>query len=351
MRILLVHPGASWSVHDVWAGFYAALERRADVEVIQYALDGRIGFAGSWLSLLYKRNKAKGMTKPTMADTLYLAAQGILERALRFEADWMLVVAGTYVMPDMYDLLRRAHIKVAVLLTESPYDYAQETEIAKRVDVVFTNERTSVPVFAEHCRAHYYQHAQDPARHGLPSAPLSDEVRAHDVVFVGTGWEERVDLLAAIDWSGVDLGLYGGWGLLGSRHALRKHLVNGIVANEITTALYRRAKIGLNLHRTALGWGRGVKHIGTAESMNPRCYELAAAGCFFLTDYRPEVGEVFGDVVPTFKTAQEAEALIRYYLAHEDERRELGARLPGLVAGHTFDDRAAKVMDILSQER
>jgi spore maturation protein CgeB len=345
VKVLLVHPGATWAVHDVWRGFYEALSRREDVEVVQYALDGRIGFAGSWLHLLHRRNKANGMPKPTQADILYLAAQGILERALRFDVDWVLVVAGTYIMPDTYDLMRKAGLKVAVVLTESPYDMRQEVEVAKRVSVVFTNERTAVPAFGAHCRAYYYQHAHDPARH----RPAEADVAAHDVVFVGTGWEERCELLGAMDWTGIDLGLYGSWGLLGSRHPLRRHLCGGVIGNDVTAALYGRAKIGLNLHRTALGWGRGVEHVSGAESMNPRCYELAACGRFFITDHRAEVGEVFGDVVPTFETPLEAEALIRHYLARDSEREAVAAQLPGLVAYHTFDARVNDVIAVLKE--
>ena len=194
MRLLCVHPGASWATADLFTGLYPALKRHG-VETVEYALDGRIAFAGSWLSALYRRNKAGGMPKPTMADTLYLAEQGILERAFRFGVDWVLVIAGTYVLPDVYDLMRRAGLRVAVLLTESPYDMANEIEIAKHVNIVFTNERTAVPIFAEHCPAYYYQHAIDPAKHD-PAGDDDDTVATHDVVFVGTGWPERIELLA-----------------------------------------------------------------------------------------------------------------------------------------------------------
>lgn len=349
MRLLCVHPGASWATADLFTGLYPALKRHG-VETVEYALDGRIAFAGSWLSALYRRNKAGGMPKPTMADTLYLAEQGILERAFRFGVDWVLVIAGTYVLPDVYDLMRRAGLRVAVLLTESPYDMANEIEIAKRVNLVFTNERTAVPIFAEHCPAYYYQHAIDPAKHD-PAGDDDDTVATHDVVFVGTGWPERIELLSAIDWTGIDLGLYGMWSMLGSRHRLRRHLRGNIVPNETTAALYRRAKIGLNLHRASVDFTRDSARIAGAESMNPRCYELAACGRFFITDARPEVAEVFGDAVPTFETPEELERLIRHYLAHDAERERIAARLPGMVAGHNFYERARQIVSVLQQER
>ena len=55
---------------------------------------------------------------------------------------------------------------------------------------------------------HYLPVGYDPAQHG---PQMNGEAPAHDVVFVGTGFESRVALLSQVDWSGIDLGLYGAW--------------------------------------------------------------------------------------------------------------------------------------------
>lgn len=343
VKILLVHPGALWSTHDVWQGVATALEK-AGVEVVQYAMDARISFAGSWLTKIYRDNGTKG--KPHPADIIYLAGHGLVERALRHMVDWVLIIAGGYVHPDIVVLLRRARLKVAVLLTESPYANEDEALMAERCNVVWTNERTSVPFFEQFCKSvHYWQHAIDPGRH-MPESN-GDAAISHDVVFVGTGWIERQELLHDIDWTGIDFGLYGGWALMGSRNRLREHLRGAFITNSTTAELYRRAKIGLNLHRTSMGWGREVEHTKTAESLNPRCYELAACGCFFICDKRAELSDVFGGLVPTFETAREAGELLRYYLAHESERAWIAMLLPDKVREHTFDHRVAEMLKVL----
>ena len=345
LKILLVHPGATWSTHDVWWGVSDAL-KCAGVEIVQYAMDARISFAGDWLTRIYRRNKAKGMLRPQPVDTLYLAGQGMIERALRHMVDWVFIISGTFIHPDILVVLRRARLKVAVLLTESPYTDGREKLLAERCNLLWTNERTSVPFFEQFCdHVYYWQHALDPERHS-PESNGSD-VSHHDVVFVGTGFIERQRLLHDIDWDGIDFGLYGGWELMGSRNRLRKYLHHEIVKNSVTAELYRQAKIGLNLHRTSIGWGREVNHIETAESVNPRCYELAACGCFFICDRRAELSDLFGDLVPTFDTAREAGDLIRHYLAHGDERAEIAARLPAKVREHTFDHRIEGMLRIL----
>ena len=121
--------------------------------------------------------------------------------------------------------------------------------MAELVDVVWTNERTSVASALPNAR--YLRHAYDPARHRPLSEPGRD-VPAHDVVFVGTLWQERIDLLSAVDWSGIDLGIYGSADLFDDRFPspdnarkrtiLEPYLHIGFVDNERTTALYRAAK-------------------------------------------------------------------------------------------------------------
>ena len=124
-------------------------------------------------------------------------------------------------------------------------------------------------------------------------------VLAHDVVFVGTGFDSRVALLSAVDWSGIDLGLYGAWGEVGQGHPLAPSLHPGLVDNARAGALYRKARIGLNLYRATGG--------PVAESLNPRAYELAADGVFTIAQPRAEQTERFNGSIATFTTAGELE--------------------------------------------
>src|SRR6185369_10138735 len=168
---------------------------------------------------------------------------------------------------------------------------------------------------------------------------------SHDVVFVGSGFPERIDWFNAIDWTGIDLGLYGTWKGLGLKKQVKACIRMGQVNNEYAAGLYRRAKIGLNLYRTHQGWGANRTRITTvAESLSPRAYELAACGAFHLSDYRAEVVEQFGDLVPTFTTPQEAAALIRLWLNDSDGRARVSAALPATVAEASWAERAKVVL-------
>ena len=349
MKVLLVHPGASWSIADMHRGIRKALERQ-HIEIVDYAMDGRLAHSSEFLTHVWKVGQKQGQhTEPPQApDFVYHASLGIIERALRHYVDWVFIISGMYVHGEVLGLLRRAGLRTAVILSESPYADEHEKVIAAAADIVFTNERTSLGTFAGLCHeVHYFQHAHDPEVH-RPTVDYEPNIASHDVVFVGTGFIERVNLLRGVNWDGIDLGLYGAWDLLGSRNRLRKHVCGGVTPNEVTAQLYRQAKIGLNLHRTSIGYGRKVEHVKGAESMNPRCYELAATGTFFISDGRAEVREVFGDAVPTFDTPQQLEELIRYWLAHDEERRLVAASLPELVRSHTFDNRVETILDVLA---
>jgi spore maturation protein CgeB len=344
VKLLVVHPGASSSTSDVADGLTYGLERHG-VELVRYRLDQRIDRSHRWLNYNWRKTQKKNpsIEKPTTADVFYQAGIGALEMGLRHQVDCVLVVSAMFLHPDVIILMKRAGLRVVVLFTESPYDQERELAVAKLVDGCWTSERTSVDAFAAvNPRSGYLQHAWHPERHGMVSA--NDDVPAHDVVFVGTGFHERIAWLDAIDWTGIDLGLYGNWQQLGSRNVLRRYVRDGVVDNVRAAALYRRAKIGLNLYRTSKGWGREAPAIANAESLNPRAYELARCGAFTLSTYRAEVPEVFGNLVPTCSESSEASDLIRQWLADPAGRARVQASVPACVAESSWVQRSTRVI-------
>jgi len=343
MRLLVVHPGASWATADVHRGVIAALERQG-VEVIQFALDKRIQASAGYLNWCWKHG-GKSVVKPTGADAIYLAASGVLERALRFQVDWVLSISSMYLRPEILLLARRAGLKTAVLFTESPYDDEWQLGFAPALNACWVNERSSVEKFRiTQPNTFYWQHAHDPQRHNPAVRYMGYDVLEHDVVFVGSGFPGRIKTLEGVDWQGIDLGLYGAWSLLGSRNRLRRHLRAAIIDNRMTSELYRKAKIGINIHRTARAFKRDTTYIESAESLNPRCYELAACGEFFVSDWRAELDDVFAGAVPVFRSSEELERLIRYWLPRDQEREKIGRQLSTLVRQHTFDNRVEKML-------
>jgi spore maturation protein CgeB len=350
VRLLLVGPGASWATADVAAGLKYGLEAHG-VELVHYALDTRIARAQSWLHYNWRQAKKRHpeVGKPNVADVFFQAGGEALIMALWQDVfrglDGVFLVSGMFVPLDVVMMMKRAQLRVFVLFTESPYDIEKELVMAKHVDGCWTNERSSVDAFrAVNPNSGYLAHAWHPDRHQPGIQPKDETVAAHDVVFVGSAFSERVEWLSAIDWTGIDLGLYGSWDGISKRHRLFPFVKGKQIDNATTAALYRRAKIGLNLYRTSIGWGRQAPKITHAESLNPRSYELAACGAFHLSTYRQEVAEVFGDLVPTFTTPFEAESLIRSWLADPEGRARVASQLPACVAESSWRERATTVI-------
>lgn len=319
LRILLVHPGCDISVNDVHAGVSDGL-RAAGCEVYDYALNKRIQADSAYLHYLWHKGK-KQCEKPTDAQVLYKAGEGLVTRALKLMPDVVIVVSAMYLHPNTLELMRRAGIKVAILFTESPYMDDAQARLIPWTCVAWTNERTSARLGMR-----YLRHAWHPAIHGPSDRRGDPSVPAHQVVFVGTAFQERVDLIEAVDWTGIDLALYGEWGLLSKRSPLKRFVKDGYIQNAHTAALYQRATIGLNLYRTSKGFGKDCGHIDAADSLNPRAYELAATGCFSISDYRAEVAEVFGEAVPTFRRPEDLRPLIDRWLQDDVGRARLTAQ-------------------------
>jgi spore maturation protein CgeB len=345
LRLLVVHPGASWATADVFWGLVHGLKYH-DVDVVAYRLDQRFEAARAALHWLWRTKKKTEPTleRPNAADVSYQASVGAMEMALRHRVDVVVVVSAMLLHPDVLILMKEAHLRVVVLFTESPYDHAAEMKVAKLVDGGWTNERSVLPAFrAVSPTFGYLPHAWDPLVHRT-DLPIDESVPAHDVVFVGTAFRERVRFFNAIDWTGIDLGLYGGWEKARLNKQVRKCVQGGPIANERAVLLYRRAKIGLNLYRTSQGWGPEAPAITHAESINPRAYELAACGTFFISDVRSESTEVFGACVPQFASPIEAAALIRRWLADDAGRQRMAASLPACVAEASWIHRARTVL-------
>jgi hypothetical protein len=397
--VLLWYPGSAVSTSDVAAGLQFGLEQ-AGVKVIPYKAEVEIAMASVGLTALWQKQGAPEDRRPNEADKIYRASKAVLADAVRARiehgVEWVFVVSGMYQHPDFYVFLRNCGFKVALFCTETPYDIEFELRACRHVDAVFTNERAALDVFrAVHPRVEYLPHAWHPGVHSVMTEASDENVPSHDVVFVGTYFQERIDFLASGDWSGIDLGLYGGtediedmaglieidpeWSRLrqvcmSSVNAVRRwwwkttnspgdtpevraarrllpYVRGRLLRNAKTAALYRRAKVGLNFHRTSKGYGPHVQRITHAESLNPRCYELAATGCYFVTDARDEAKDIFGDALDTFSSPKECESLIRRALSDESWRKARSEQCQRAVQPHTWVARTQIVLDAVARCR
>jgi spore maturation protein CgeB len=337
MRTCLVHSGHGFSTKDVGDGIAAGL-RANGVEVFEYPLHLTFEMA----ELLVSAAKTIGIApEGGYPDPIYLGTMGIPGYAMAKRVDLVLFVHGLNVPASIPETLRRGGYRTALYCTESPYETDTEASAAQFYDVVFTSERHAPRLFTNNRpdTVHYLPHAYNPATH-TPDGPRADPC---DVFFCGTRYPERDALLSGVDWTGINV---VDKTLDYQRQDMAKAL-SQIVENGVAASYYRSAKISLNQHRQITDFETRTTIIaGSAESLNPRAYEVPACGGFLLSDERAELGEIFGDSVPTYTDSASLSRLIRYYLAHEDERLALAGRQAKAVQSHSWAHRARTMIDL-----
>jgi spore maturation protein CgeB len=331
VRILFVWAAAVTATAEVSRGLRAALARLPDVEVTDFRTPRRLVYHGLALA---------NSDRPDLADDIELvsrlACEGIVAEALHRRSDLVVVTAGGGIHPLGLELCNRAGLPVAVVFTESPYEDDQQAVFARHCGHHFTNDRLS----ARERGWTYLPAAFDP-RVWRPVEP--DPALACDVLLSGTGWAERQAFLEQVDWTGIDLRLRGTWPGITKSSPLWPHYEQDRRAYEGAELAVQvaSAKICLNFHRAH----------PRAESLNPRAYELAGCGACQVSDERPELSEVFGDAVPTFRAPGELGRIVRGLLVDDRWRNELADRQRRyvLAGGHTFDDRARVLLETITQ--
>ncbi len=232
--------------------------------------------------------------------------------------------------------------RVVVLHTESPYEDGRQLQTAEHADLNLINDPLNLEAFQRVAPTEYVPHSYRPTLH-QPGPPNPD--LAADLAFVGTGYQSRIDFFERMDLDGLDVFLGGNWKQLTGDSPLRRFVAHDpeeCMDNADSVNVYRSAKVGLNLYRREAE----AAHLSAGWAMGPREVELAACGMFFLRDPRPE-GDAVLPMLPTFTTPEDASDQLRWWLSRPDTRRELAGKAREAIADRTFNNQAARVLQLL----
>lgn len=344
MRVLVIHPGSAYSVSDVYDGLCVGL-RAAGCEVLEARLDQGLILFDDALTALGALNPEYRVPEWAQ-DPSALAGARIINQAALLRPDLAIVVTGLKLHYSVPLALHSLGVPAALLCTETPYS-DDEPRIAPLYRHVFTHDRAGLARFAGHPSAHYLPHAFNPERH-RPGAAEAD--KAVDVYFVGAGFDERRALFAPLR---AELGArFVCEGVLWDDtidFADERQVWAGAVDNAEVVRWYRSAGICLNHHRTTAEYGTG-QHIapGSAASLGPRAFEIAACKGFQLCDdSRPDLPELLGDSVPTYRAGDAADLLrqARHWLGRPGARAALAAAACEAVQAHSWHARARQLLE------
>lgn len=337
MRVLLVHPGPSFSVHDVFTGWAEGL-RALGVDVKLFNLDDRLAL---YDSAYFNVSEGKFKKALTGEQAIEMAVNGLNAALYKIVPDVLIVVSGFMVPASLLDHARRYGTTVVMLHTEQPYELTRELALAEHADINLLNDPVNLDRFP--AGTYYQPHCYRPLVH-YPGHPDPD--LAADFAFVGTGFVSRVAFFEAMadtgGLDGLDVLLAGNWQQLTEDSALRKYLAHDAAEcldNAQTANVYRSAGVGLNLYRREHEDGDDA----TGWAIGPREVEMAACGMPFLRDPRGEGDELFPHH-PRFTSAAEAVDHLRWWLARPDERSRSAQAARVAVADRTFTQAAVRLL-------
>lgn len=250
-------------------------------------------------------------------------------RIERFRPDLIFVVHGRRFAEKWKG--RFTSYKTAVWLVDEPYEVDDTTRWSNNFDAVFINDPNTL---TRHPNAHYLPVCFDPVRHRDPGAR-----RSRAVGFIGGFNETRNQYLNEMAKAGLLSYVVGGpW----KSSAVQQLSVGPRISPEKVTALYQDTSVVLNVFRD-------VHHFNgarvPARSMNPRIYEALACGALVVSEEREEIREVFPEL-PTFSDSRSLITTLAELLADESATRSLLEKNRARLAGHTYADRLAKVLQV-----
>jgi len=347
MRWLLIHPGPGWSVSDVFTGWSEALTGLGE-QVEEFPLDARLRF---YKSALVETGELDEDGRPGVRpfldreQAIQLAVDGILGAAYRWWPQAILCTSAFFMPPWMLEVLRARGHKIIMLMTESPYQDDFQLKMAQYADLTLLNDPSNIGAYREIGPAEYMPHCYRPSVHYPPPPGTEPE---YDFAFIGTGFPSRIRFFSQMDLAGLNVCFRGLWMDLPEDSPLRDWTAtdaDDCVDNTETAEIYRRSRAGINFYRREAE----DAHAGEGWACGPREIEMAATQLWFAREARGESDELFG-MLPSFTSPAEASDLIRWAVAHPEERAESALKARAAVADRTFTASARRLLALLDKQ-
>jgi spore maturation protein CgeB len=271
--------------------------------------------------------------------------EGILAAVDTVQPDLVLALAQAPLVPPILAEIGRRGVRRAFWFVEDHRLFRYWREVAPEYDYLFTIQRGALLEEAAALTGcvRYLPCAADPAVH-RPLDLTADERRTFGapVSFVGAGYRNRRLAFRSL----LDLGLRV-WGSDWENPGLLEAALQrdgARVSSEDAVRVFNATDVNVNLHSST--YVDGVDPRG--DFVNPRTFEIAAAGAFQLVDERALLPEMLhpGREVATFADAGELRDRVAYWLERPDERAAIAlAGRRRVLAEHTYRRRMAALVE------
>lgn len=268
--------------------------------------------------------------------------EALLRTVERHRPDVVLAVLIHYeIWLDCWEILRDSGLTATVnWTTDDSWKYDQFSRLVAPAFHAFTTTYPNVFLRYQRDGILNVLLTQWAANAGNLQPPLPAAQCEYKVSFVGAAHGKRKAWVEALRNRGIEVACFGhGW-------------QRGPLASTDVLQVIRNSIISLNFANGALAWN-GVLPSRTNQ-IKARTFEVPGAGGFLLSQWAEGLDQYYvpGQEIAVFRDIEEAARLIRYYLAHPDERDAVAwAGYRRTCAEHTYDQRLAGVLDFALKQR
>ncbi len=292
--------------------------------------------------------KDKGGLNKLSQEWLQFLGEVLLCKVRDLRPDLVFCLAQAPINPPLVRALKAEGALVAYWFVEDFQVFPYWQDLAPEVDVFFALQRE--PFFQELHKVGAKHVAFLPLAADTdiyrPVSLTPEEKRRYGaaLAFVGAGYRNRREFFRG--FLDLDFKIWGSDWDLNSMLAPAIQNQGARVAEDEAVKIFNASRINLNLHSSPF-------HLGInpdGDYLNPRVFDLAAAGAFQLVDGRSQLPEFFlpEEELATFSSLSEARDKIGYFLAHEDERCEMAQKgRERCLREHTYAIRLREALEII----
>ena len=299
---------------------------------------------------LKQLTKDKTTTNRLIQDLLKFLGEILVARVRDFRPDLVFFLAQAPVDPQILRRLKSEGPLLAYWFVEDFQVFPYWRDLAPEVDVFFTLQQESF--FSELTKLGrqnfaFLPLAADPEVY-RPMALTKEENRHFGaaVSFVGAGYRNRQEFFQGLldfDFKiwGSDWNLNSPLGQYIQNHGTR-------ISEEEAVKIFNASRINLNLHSSP--YNLGINPQG--DYLNPRTFDLAAAGAFQLVDPRTQLPEFFKpqEEVVLFHDLTEAREKIVFYLSNEEDRLLIARKgRERCLKDHTYSLRMTQALQRIAE--
>jgi spore maturation protein CgeB len=276
----------------------------------------------------------------------------LYSRIRSFRPNVILSFRGSGLPASVVTKLRAFHAPVGVWTVDDPYRLKTHEQLVRPYRFVITQDSGSVSFYKRLGKPVFHVPlAVNPEKYRPLAVP--DKYRS-DICFVGSAFPIRLnyfDAMTPLLLSKKTIIIGQWWDQLKNYNKLRSCIHNEPIPPAEVVKYYNGAKIVLNIHRTNNDRKDNPLNI-PAYTPNNRTFEIASCRAFQLTTWRRDLRLLYDveNEIAAFHNLKELREKIRYYLAHDDERKKMADRAyQRTLRDHTYVVRLRYLLHLLEK--